>query len=57
LTGIEGGKYDELESVATILGQDQERLLESQRRALREQARFAGQSGVSSASLKKESTI
>lgn len=57
LTGIEGGKYDELESVATILGQDQERLLESQRRALREQARFAGQSGVSSASLKRESTI
>jgi len=57
LTGIEGGKYDELESVATILGQDQERLLESQRRALREQARFAGQSGVTSASLRKESTI
>ena len=57
LAGIEGEKYDELQSVATILGQDQERLLESQRRALREQARFAGQSGISSASLRTESSI
>lgn len=57
LAGIEGAKYDELESVATILGQDQQRLLESQRRALREQARFAGQSGLSSASLRTESSI
>ena len=57
LAGIEGVKYDELQSVATILGQDQQRLLESQRRALREQARFAGQSGLSSASLRTESNI
>jgi hypothetical protein len=57
LAGIEGGAYDELQSVATILGQDQQRLLESQRRALREQARFAGQSGLSSASLRTESNI
>jgi len=57
LAGIEGAKYDELQSVATILGQDQQRLLESQRRALREQARFAGQSGLSSASLRTESNI
>jgi len=57
LANIEGTKYSELESVATVLGQDQERLLESQRRALREQARFAGQSGISSSSLKTESSI
>lgn len=57
LSSIEGEKYNELEAVATILGQDYERQLESQRRALREAARFAGQSGVSSASLKTESQI
>jgi hypothetical protein len=43
--------------VATTLGNDQQRMLESQRRALREQARFAGQSGISSSSLKTESNI
>jgi hypothetical protein len=57
LSSIEGGKYNELESVATILGQDSVRMLESQRRALREQARFAGQSGITSSSLKTESSI
>jgi hypothetical protein len=57
LSQIEGSKYNELEAVATTLGQDQLRQLESQRRALREQARFAGQSGISSSSLKTESTI
>ena len=57
LSQIEGTQYDELEAVAAQLGQDQLRQLESQRRALREQARFAGQSGVTTASLRKESTI
>lgn len=58
LAGIEGDKgYNELQAVATTLGNDQQRMLESQRRALREQARFAGQSGISSASLKTESNI
>lgn len=58
LAGIEGDKtYNELQAVATTLGNDQQRMLESQRRALREQARFAGQSGISSGSLRKESNI
>jgi hypothetical protein len=58
LAAIEGDKsYSELQAVATTLGNDQQRMLESQRRALREQARFAGQSGISSASLKTESNI
>jgi hypothetical protein len=58
LASIEGDKtYNELQAVATTLGNDQVRMLESQRRALREQARFAGQSGISSGSLRKESTI
>lgn len=57
LAQIEGTNYSELEAVAAQLGQDQQRQLESQRRALREQARFAGQSGVTSASLRKESSI
>jgi hypothetical protein len=57
LAQIEGTSYSELEAVAAQLGQDQQRQLESQRRALREQARFAGQSGVTSASLRKESSI
>lgn len=57
LSAIEGQKYDELEAVATVLGQDYQRQLESQRRALREQARFAGQSGVTSSSLKTASNI
>jgi murein DD-endopeptidase MepM/ murein hydrolase activator NlpD len=58
LANIEGDKgYNELQAVATTLGNDQQRMLESQRRALREQARFAGQSGISSASLKTQSNI
>jgi len=58
LASIEGDKgYNELQAVATTLGADQQRMLESQRRALREQARFAGQSGISGASLKTESNI
>jgi hypothetical protein len=58
LATIEGDKsYNELQAVATTLGNDQQRMLESQRRALREQARFAGQSGISSGSLRKESSI
>jgi len=57
LSQIEGTQYNELEAVAAQLGQDQQRQLESQRRALREQARFAGQSGVTSASLRSESSI
>jgi hypothetical protein len=58
LASIEGDKgYNELQAVATTLGNDQQRMLESQRRALREQARFAGQSGISSSSLKTESNI
>jgi len=57
LSGIEGEKYNDLTAVASVVGNDQTLQLESQRRALREQARFAGQSGVSSASLRTESTI
>jgi len=57
LSGIEGEKYNDLTAVASVVGNDQTLQMESQRRALREQARFAGQSGVSSASLRQESTI
>lgn len=57
LSGIEGEKYNDLTAVASVVGNDQTLQLESQRRALREQARFAGQSGVTSASLRTESSI
>jgi hypothetical protein len=58
LASIESDKgYNELQAVASTLGGDQQQMLESQRRALREQARFAGQSGISSASLKTQSNI
>lgn len=52
LTVIEGGQYQDVDAVTAILGQDQQKLLESQRRAQREQARFAGGSGVSTQSLR-----
>lgn len=52
LASIENGKYADLEAVTAVLGQDQQKLLESQRRAQREQARFAGGTGVSTQSLR-----
>jgi len=57
LAGIEGQNYNQLEAVASTLGDDKIRQLESQRRALREQARFAGQSGLTSSSLKTQTNI
>lgn len=57
LSGIEGEKYNDLTSVASVVGNDQTLQMESQRRALREQARFAGQSGVGTSSLRTTSNI
>ena len=57
LAAIEGQKYDDLNAVTAILGKDQAAILESQRRAAREAARFGGGSGLGAGSLKSESAI
>jgi hypothetical protein len=57
LAQLEGASYNDLEAVSAILGKDQAAILDSQRRAAREGARFGGASGLSSGSLKKETTI
>jgi hypothetical protein len=57
LSDIEGGKYTDLEAVTAILNQDQQLLLESQKRASREVARFSGGTGVGSMSLREASNI
>ena len=57
LSGIEGYDYKDTEAVASILGNDQMKLLESQKRASREVARYSGGSGLTASSLKTESAI
>ena len=57
LAGIEGASYNDLSAVSAILGKDQAAILDSQRRAAREAARFGGGSGIGSASLKRETAI
>ena len=57
LASIEGEKYSDLNAVTAVLAQDQQKILESQRRASREVARFSGSSGISAASLTTESSI
>jgi hypothetical protein len=57
LAAVEGQKYNDLNAVTAILGKDQAQLLDSQRRAAREAARFSGGSGLSAGSLKTQITI
>jgi hypothetical protein len=57
LASIEGQKYSDLDAVTAVLAQDQQKILESQRRAAREAARFSGSSGASAGSLATESSI
>jgi len=57
LASIEGTGYSDLNAVTAVLGQDQQLLLESQRRAAREAARFSGSAGISTGSLRTESSI
>jgi hypothetical protein len=57
LSQIEGTTYSDLDAVTAIVAQDQKLLLESQKRAAREAARFSGSSGLTSSSLKTESSI
>lgn len=57
LSSIEGEKYSDLNAVTAVLAQDQQKILESQRRAAREQARFSGSSGITVGSLATESSI
>lgn len=57
LAAIEGQKYADMEAVAAVLGSDFQRQLESQKRAARETARFAGGTGLTGSSLRSESLI
>ena len=57
IASIEGEKYSDLNAVTAVLAQDQQKILESQRRAAREAARFSGSSGISAGSLATESSI
>jgi hypothetical protein len=57
LAQIEGADYNDLQAVSAILGKDQAAILDSQRRAAREAARFGGGSGLGSGSLKRETAI
>ena len=57
LASIEGQKYSDLDAVTAVLAQDQQKILESQRRAAREAARFSGSSGATAGSLATESSI
>jgi len=57
LAQIEGQQYSDLEAIGGIVGADTEQLLQSQRRAARETARFAQKGGISGTSLKETTTI
>jgi hypothetical protein len=57
LASIEGQGYSDLDAVTAVLAQDQQKILESQRRAAREAARFSGSSGAGVGSLATESSI
>ncbi len=51
LAQIEGQAYSDLESIGGIVGGEAEKLLQSQRRAARETARFSQRGGITSTSL------
>lgn len=55
LGGIEGTKVTDADVADAVIKKDAKKLLASQRRAQREQARFAGSSGVSAATLRRGS--
>lgn len=57
LAQIEGQQYSDLEAIGGIVGADTEQLLQSQRRAARETARFAQKGGISGTSLRETTTI
>lgn len=57
LAQIEGENYRDTEAITAVLAQDQARIMESQRRAAREVARFSGSSGITGGSLRKETSI
>lgn len=57
LSAIEGYQYKDTEAVAATLGNDQLKMLESQKRAEREVARYSGGSGIGQGSLKQASLI
>jgi hypothetical protein len=52
LSRLEGQQYSQIEAVNAAIAQNQGAILQSQRRASREAARFGGRSGVTSTSLK-----
>jgi hypothetical protein len=57
LAYLEKGKYSDREALAATIEGDQQAILASEKRAQREQARFGGSSGLSSASLRTGSNI
>lgn len=57
LAYLESQGYNEIEAVQAELEQSQPAILASQKRAAREQARFGGQTGVSTYALRSESQI
>lgn len=57
LSRIEGQQYSQIEAVNAAIAQNQGAILQSQRRASREAARFGGTSGVTSTSLKGTEAI
>jgi hypothetical protein len=57
LAYLEKGAYSDREALAATIEGDQQAILASEKRAQREQARFGGSSGLSSASLRTGSNI
>jgi hypothetical protein len=57
LAQIEGQAYSDLEAIGGVVGGEAEKLLQSQRRASREAARFSQRGGITSTSLASQITI
>lgn len=57
LAQIENQQYSDLEAIGAVVGDNLTNIMASERRAAREVARFAGSSGLTSASLRSEATI
>lgn len=57
LAQIEGENYRDLDAITAVLAQDQAQIMQSQRRAAREVARFSGSGGTTGASLRRETSI
>lgn len=58
LTELEGDKpYNQMSAVKAVVGQDQATILESQKRAARETARFGGTAGVTAKSLTRSTSV